>query len=83
MAENEPITLRDLETAVQVTALSTQMADVLKDVGGLNLRMDQHEHRHEQEQRDRITSRRWLIGIAIAFLAAIESPLIYMITIMK
>lgn len=76
---DEPITRRDLEAAVQVTALSVQMSEVMKDLGQLNLRMDQHEQRHEAEKKERVVNRRWMIGIAVACLSAIDGPLIYLI----
>lgn len=79
MMTNEPITQLDLERAMQTASLATQMAEVIKDIGGLNLRMDQHEARHEQEKRDRLSARRWMIATAIAFLACIDGPIIYLI----
>lgn len=76
---SDPITQRDLQSAVQSATLATQMAEVIKDIGALNVRMDQHEARHGREQKERVSSRRWLIGVAVAFLAAIDGPLIYLI----
>lgn len=64
---------------METATLASQMAGIQKDIGALNLRMDQHEARHEKEKQERVISRRWLFGMAVAFLAAIDGPLIYLI----
>lgn len=76
---DEPVTQRDLQAAVQSATLATQMAEVIKDLGALNNRMDTHEQRHETEQSRRVTARRWLIGTLIAAFAAVEVPILYLI----
>jgi hypothetical protein len=66
-----------------VGALSVQITEVVKDVSALQVQMREfqreHEELHRREASARIASRRWAIATAVAFLAAIEGPLIYLV----
>lgn len=70
MSDDAPITQRDLVNAVQGATLAVQVAELAKDVGELNRRIEGHERTHEQEKADTATrrraDRRWRIGAAIA-----------------
>lgn len=66
-----------------VGALAVQIAEVVKDLATLKLDLDSfrkdHAWQHDQETRNRVSTRRWLIGTVIAALACIEVPLFYVI----
>jgi len=59
-----------------VAVVAVQLQEVAKDVARLEHEMAEHRKDHEREVRARLQSRRWLIGIAVAVLAAVEGPLI-------
>ncbi|HEV2317351.1 MAG TPA: hypothetical protein VGV89_07240 [Thermoplasmata archaeon] len=66
-----------------IGALAVQVAEVVKDLAALKLDLDSfrrdHAWQHDQETRNRVSTRRWLIGTVIAALACIEVPLFYVI----
>lgn len=74
---------RDLRNEVQpivsgasgVPVLQDRMIELVKDVGDLRLDMNQrftdHLKAHEQANRDRVSGRRWLIGISFTALGAL------------
>lgn len=63
-----------------VGAVQAQLSDLRGDVGGLLARMEAHEKGHITEARERIVGRRWLIGALIAFMAVLETPILYLVT---
>lgn len=64
------MTQRELAAAVQAAALSTQMAEVIKDVaelrGETKLWQQEHDRAHIAAEEARISGRRWLITTGIA-----------------
>jgi hypothetical protein len=66
-----------------IGGMSVQLAEVIKDVGALQhqvTRFEQdHEEQHRREQAARVIGRRWAVATSIAFLAAIEIPLLYLV----
>lgn len=73
-----------------VQAITVQIVDLVKDltelrsemslgVSGLRTdmdkRFDDHDALHKQEKKDRQSSRRWMIGTAIAFMAVLVAVL--------
>lgn len=63
--------------------VSVQLTEVIKDVGALQNQVAaferDHQAQHQQEALARVISRRWAVATAIAFLAAIEVPLLYLV----
>jgi hypothetical protein len=64
-----------------VGIVQVQLTDLAKDVAALGARMDTHDREHESEARDRRSSRRWMVATAIAFMAMLETPLIYLVSV--
>ena len=66
-----------------IGAMSVQITEVIKDVSALQQQVAtfqrEHEELHRREASARVVSRRWAIATAIAFLAAVEGPLIYLV----
>lgn len=56
-----------------VVALQTQMLDLVKDVGKLEISLEKHEQSHVEERKDRQRARRWIIGTAIAGIASMSA----------
>lgn len=56
-----------------VVALQAQMLDLVKDVGKLEISLENHEKSHVEERKERQRSRRWMIGTAIAGLASMSA----------
>ena len=52
-----------------VAVVGVQVQELSKDFA-------KHEERHDQEQARRLSARRWVIGAAIAAVAAIDGPLV-------
>lgn len=52
-----------------VMVLGVQMQELTKD-------MASHELKHDQELKARAAARRWLIALAVAFLAAVDGPIV-------
>ena len=63
-----------------VGAISVQMTEVIKDVADIKAKVDAHSSVHDQEERQRVLSRRWLIGTILAMMALIETPILYLVT---
>lgn len=82
---NDPITQLDLANAVQNAGLAVQVAELIKDMGALNLRMDQHEKRHESEAAgvaaDKQSARRFRITITLAAGATLSGMLALLVDI--
>lgn len=49
-----------------VVSLQTQMLDLVKDVGKLELAMENHEKTHKDERKERDRNRKWFISTTIA-----------------
>lgn len=73
-----------------VAVLGVQIQGLAKDVAGLGSEMAAHRQAHERRDEDteraraddtraRIAGRRWTVGAAIALLAAIDGPMLYLI----
>lgn len=62
------------------SALSVQMAEVIKDVTELRSDLGNHRLEHEREAQRRVVGRRWAWGVGVALFAALESPLIALLT---
>ena len=52
-----------------VAVLAVQVQELAKDWA-------RHEQAHETERRERAAGRRWLIGMAVAAIAAIDGPIV-------
>lgn len=61
-------------------ALSVQMTEVIKDVTDLRTDLSNHRQEHKDEVQRRLVSRRWAWGVGVALFAALESPLIALLT---
>lgn len=63
--------------------MAVQITSVIRDVAELKQQVErferEHDAQHRAEAQARTISRRWAIATAIAFLAAIEGPLIYLV----
>jgi hypothetical protein len=63
-----------------VSGLSIQLGGLVRDLAELKtdtrLWQGNHEQEHEQEQRDRRSARRWLVGVLIAAVAAVDGPVL-------
>lgn len=70
-------------TLGSTAGLSVQMTEVIKDVTevktDLGLFRREHGEQHAGEQQSRVIARRWAIATFVAALAAIESPLLYLL----
>jgi hypothetical protein len=73
-----------------VAVLAVQLQELAKDVASLSTGLAAHERSHAEhdaqtararadEARARIAGRRWMAGAAIALLAAIDGPMLYLI----
>jgi hypothetical protein len=77
-----PVTQRELTQAVQSAQLSTQLAEVIKDLAELRTEtrvwQDRHARDHTETEKARVTGRRWLIttGVAAAIGIAGLYPLV-------
>lgn len=56
--------------------LQQQITDLAKDVHGVELRLEQHDRQHDEEKRERLSGRRWLMGLAFGLLASIDGPVL-------
>ncbi len=76
-----------LDAGGGIIALQVQMVDAAKEIAKLQVsvdamrtdvdkRFDAHMDVHESEARGRASSRRWLAGIVIAAIAAVDGPLV-------
>jgi CHASE3 domain sensor protein len=67
---DSPVTQRELTAAVQSAQLSTQLAEVIKDLSELRTEtrvwQDRHTRDHSEAERARQAGRRWLITTGIA-----------------
>jgi hypothetical protein len=74
------------KAAVQRTALSVQMTEVIKDIAELKAdsraRWDHHEAQHTTEAQTRLVGRRWLIAIGVACLGSMAAVLGLLIQIL-
>ncbi len=70
-----------------VVGLQVQMTDAAKDLAKLSLsidilkrdmdtRFDAHVRVHAEEARTRVSSRRWIAGLVVAGVAAVDGPLV-------
>src|SRR5260370_41282915 len=66
-------------TANGIAVLSTQLAEVIKDVATVALDQQAHAREHQAERASRTSARRWAIATGVAALAAVEAPLAYLI----
>lgn len=77
-----PVTQRELTAAVQSAQLSTQLAEVIKDLAELRTEtrvwQDRHARDHTETEKSRVAGRRWLIttGVAAAIGIAGLYPLV-------
>jgi len=59
-----------------VAVLAVQVGELTKDVGAVQLQMENHRKEHEADVKARVLARRWAVGIGLAVFTAIESPLV-------
>lgn len=63
-----------------VGAMTVQITELAKDFSDLKAETKTweatHDQQHEQEKRERLIARRWLIGAAIAAVAAVDGPIV-------
>ena len=52
-----------------VVVLGVQLQELAKDLAA-------HEVKHDHEQDQRAAGRKWLIALAVAFLAAVDGPIV-------
>ena len=76
----------DLTGTKGVVALQVQVLDLTKDVTRLGVEMDKrfdsHDRVHKQETHDRISGRRWLIGMGIAGMGSLAAILTVVVEIL-
>lgn len=68
-----------LDTIDQLAVVQQQLTDLKGDVAELRIRFDTHEVDHKEAEKSRLSARRWAWSTAIAGLAAVEAPLLYLI----
>lgn len=56
--------------------LATQVKQVIGDIAQLRNELVGHRAEHVKAERSRVVGRRWLIGVVIAVLAAIDGPIV-------
>ena len=59
--------------SVQITELAKDFSDLKADTKAWEAT---HDKQHEQEKRERTLARRWLVGAAIAAVAAVDGPVV-------
>jgi len=59
-----------------VAVLAVQVQELAKDVARLELSIESHRGEHQAEMRIRTSSRRWVVGMVVAAIAAVDGPLI-------
>lgn len=66
--------------------VQAQLVDLVKDFAELkvdmNKRFDSHDLVHKQEAKDRVSGRRWLVGIGIAGLGSMAAILTVVLEIL-
>lgn len=69
-----------------VAVVQAQLLDLTKDVTRLevevNKRFDAHDLVHKQESKDRISGRRWIIGMGIAGMSSLAAILAVVLQIL-
>lgn len=53
-------------TLAAVSVVQAQIAELIRDMGKLEGRLDVHDQRHDREERARVTGRRFVISTMIA-----------------
>jgi hypothetical protein len=66
-------------TARGVGVLAVQIQELTKDVARVEADMREHRTEHQRAERDRIAGRRWLTGVIIAAVAAVDIPTLYLV----
>lgn len=59
-----------------VAVLAVQVQEIAKDLAKLEQSIEHHRGEHRTEMRIRTSSRRWIIGMVVAAIAAVDGPLI-------
>ena len=79
IAENSRRIEQTQTTATGLAVLSVQVGEVVKDVGALGAELAEHRRAHEAAAASRAAARRWAFGFAVAALASLWAPLVYLI----
>ena len=59
-----------------VAVVGVQLQELVKDVARVESEISAHRIEHQHETAGRVSARRWMIGAAIAAVAAIDGPLV-------
>lgn len=59
-----------------VAVLGVQVQELAKDLAKLELAIESHHREHQAEISIRTSSRRWVIAMVVAAIAAVDGPLI-------
>jgi hypothetical protein len=66
-----------------VGALAVQVSEVIRDVSDVRTELREfrrdHQKQHDDDARNRSAARRWGWAFGVAALAAVESPLLYLL----
>lgn len=82
VGRDEFVWLRQRVDAIDATGtrgevvLATQVKQVIGDIAQLRNDLVGHRAEHVRAERARVVGRRWLIGVLITVLAAIDGPLV-------
>lgn len=75
------------ETRAAVGIVQAQLMDVTKDLTELktdvNTKFASHLRDHEIEKRDRISARRWLVGIGVAGIASMTAVITLLVELLN
>lgn len=63
-----------------VPGLAVQVGEVIKDVAQIQTELAEHQKSHERELKARQSTRRWAWTFAVTGFAAVQAPLIYLLS---
>jgi hypothetical protein len=62
-------------TLAAISIVQAQVAELIKDIGKLEGRLDAHDLRHDREERQRASNRKWVATTLIAAIVMLISVL--------
>lgn len=65
-----------------VLQLQSQVVELIKDVSEIKVSAEQHKIEHEQDHRDRVTGRRWLVGITVGAILSLGGILVTILAVL-
>lgn len=63
-------------TARMNAVLAVQLQELSKDVSALERTLEGHRSEHAQAAAAAVSSRRWLVGVMVAAIAAVDGPVV-------